>query len=105
MYCSIRALSIFIVTLGCPLSLRGCLKSLEMSIFGRFSATSEGAPVVLFPLKSMMPIFPWTPFHAATETFQTGSKASLVYQQRKQKPTPFTAVGGRWLWLSLSTHH
>src|SRR5215475_2120523 len=50
---------------GC---VRGCLKSPEMSVFDRCRATSEGVPIALSPLKSMMPIFTWTPFHAATKT-------------------------------------
>src|SRR5215470_17605299 len=54
--------------------LRGCLKSPEMSVCDRCRATSEGAPIALCPLKSMLPIFTWTPFHAATETFQTASQ-------------------------------
>jgi hypothetical protein len=57
-------------------ALRGCLKSPEMSVCDRCRATSEGAPIALCPLKSMLPIFTWTPFHAATETFQTASEGA-----------------------------
>jgi len=60
------------------MAIRGCLKRPEMSVFARCRATSEGAPIALRPLKSMMPIFIWTPFHAATETFQTASQRSRM---------------------------
>jgi hypothetical protein len=53
---------------------RGCLKSPEMSVFDRCRAISEGAPIALSPLKSIMPIFTWIPCQAARETFQTASQ-------------------------------
>ena len=55
------------------LTLRGCLKSPEMSVFDRCRAISESATIALSPLKSIMPIFTWIPCQAAMETFQTAS--------------------------------
>src|SRR4030095_6406124 len=46
-----------------------------MSVFDRYRAISEGAPIALSPLKSIMPIFTWIPCQAARETFQTASEA------------------------------
>src|SRR6516162_194212 len=65
--------------------LRGCLKSPAMSVFDRCRAASEGAPIALSPLKSMMPIFTWTPFHATTETFQTASQSLWRLEARFQQ--------------------
>ena len=47
-------------------SLRGCLKSPEMSVFDCCRAPLGVISTALSPLKSIMPIFTWTPFHAAT---------------------------------------
>jgi len=62
--------------------LRGCLKSPEMSVFDRCRAISEGAPIALSPLKSIMPIFPWLPCQAARGTFQTASYTPIVSEKR-----------------------
>jgi len=55
-------------------ALRGCLKSPEMSILTNVELLQGVVSTTLSPLKSIMPIFTWIPFHAATETFQTASQ-------------------------------
>src|SRR5215470_16920670 len=50
-----------------------------MSVCDRYRATSEGAPIALCPLKSLLPIFTWTPLHATTETFQTASEEQMPF--------------------------
>ena len=61
-----------------PASLRGCLKSPEMSILTNAELLQGVVSTTLSPLKSIMPIFTWIPFHAATETFQTASQGSTL---------------------------
>ena len=49
------------------------MQSSAMRVCDQCRATSAGAPIALCPLKSLLPIVPWTPLHAATETCQTAS--------------------------------
>src|SRR5882762_7191145 len=45
-----------------------------MSILTNVELLQGVVSTTLSPLKSIMPIFTWIPFHAATETFQTASQ-------------------------------
>jgi hypothetical protein len=76
-------------------SLRGCLKSPEMSVFDRCRAISESATIALSPLKSIMPIFTWIPCQAAMETFQTASKAPRPARMAIFLPVCSTAAARR----------